>query len=92
MADSLEVKWPVDSITTSTPEIGPRQCLRVPLGQDGDRTGVEYQSELPSTVTPVPRRPWVESYFSRWARVSGEVRSLTATTSTSAPSRRAARR
>ena len=66
-------------------ELVPREGLGIPLGQHGDGTGVEHDGCEPSTVTSLPNRPWVESYRSRWARVSAEVRSLMATTSTSAP-------
>src|SRR5664280_538449 len=46
----------------------------------------------PETSASPAKRPCAESYRRRWHSVSGEVRSLMATTSTSAPIKRAARR
>ena len=83
-AASRLVKMPVDSTTTSTP--------RSPQGRSSglrtDRTlmaSSPTRSTSPSTVTSAPRRPWTESQLSRWAMVSTDPRSLTATTSRPAP-------
>src|SRR3954463_5793674 len=88
---SRSVKMPVDSMTTST--------LRSPHGSAfGSRSANPFMlvdpTAMPSpvTLTSSSRTPWVLSYFRRWALISGEVRSLTATTSTSAPALRAARK
>ena len=84
------VKIPVDSTTTSTPT-----SLHGRLA--GSRSSKTLIS-LPSTVIPSPEaltspgsRPRIESYLSRWAKVALSVRSLTATTSMSAPAASAAR-
>ena len=88
-AASRLVKMPVDSTTTSAP--------RSPQGRSsGLRTdstrSVSPPTEMasPSTLTSAPRGPWTESQASRWAMVSMEPRSLTATISASRPRRRAA--
>ena len=89
-AASRLVKIPVDSTTTSTP--------RSPHGRSSglrtDRTRSESSPTLstsPPTDTSTPRRPWTESWLSRWAMVSMDPRSLTATTSRSVTWFRAAR-
>ena len=90
-ASSRAVKKPVDSITTSTP----RSAQGSAAGSRSERTLIS----LPSTeIEPSPastspgKRPRIESYLSRWARVAGSVRSLTATNSRSAPAACAARK
>src|SRR4051812_2386653 len=90
-AFSPSVKMPVDSMTTSTP--------KSPHGSAfGSRSANTLNSSPPTampspvTLTSSSSRPWVESYLSRWALVSGGTRSLTATMSTSAPDFFAARR
>ena len=81
---------PVDSITTSTP----RSPHGNAFGSRSDSTLKESApTEMPSpvTLTSSSSTPWVLSYFRRWALISGDVRSLTATRSMSAPNRFAAR-
>ena len=88
---SRSVKKPVDSITTSTPRSPQGSCF-------GSRTcstlSVSPSTMMPSSTTWTSdgKVPWTESYFSRWAMVSSEPRSLTATKSRSAPIRLAARK
>ena len=87
---SRSVKMPVDSITTSTP----RSPHGRALGSRSDRTLNESApTEMPSpvTLTSSCSTPWVLSYFRRWALISGDVRSFTATRSMPAPDRFAAR-
>src|SRR5665213_3347121 len=82
-AVSLDVNRPVDSMTTSIP----RSDHGSAFGSRSANTAMGPLSSTrldPSTDTSAPKRPWVESYLSRWAKVSADVRSLTATTSTSA--------
>ena len=74
------VKKPVDSTTTSTPS-SPQGSR---AGSRSDRT----TSSLPSTMmdlsvatTSSKARPWMDSYFSRWAMTGTSPRSLMATTS-----------
>ena len=81
---SREVKMPVLSMTTSTP--------RSPQGSDLGSRSLSTRSSLPSTETPFlvalivfGSTPNTESYLSRCAIWSSEPRSLTATTSMSAP-------
>jgi hypothetical protein len=78
-AESLSVNLPVDSITTSIfsfPQFTPpasgseKTCIFLPL---------TIRKSAPATTSP-GKFPWTESYLSRWARVTGSVRSLMATT------------
>src|SRR5438105_1503022 len=81
-AVAVSRKMPVDSTTTSTPSsfqgsaagslIAPTRIPR-PLTKIAS----------PLAVTSALRLPWMESCFSRWARVFASARSLTATTSIS---------
>src|SRR5579872_3949373 len=83
MAASLVVKRPVDSTTTSTPS-SPHGSA---FGSRSVRTfTVAEPTTKPSSVSSTRwrRRPWVESYWSRWALVSFDVMSFTATSSSSA--------
>src|SRR3954447_119745 len=88
---AASVKRPVDSMTTSAP--------RSPHGSaEGSRSSNALML-LPATVmsfsvydTSPGSRPRIESYFSRWARLLLSVRSLTPTTSMSAPDASAARK
>ena len=76
------VKKPVDSTTTSTPS-SPQGRL---AGSRSESTLTAWPSATnPSSVTSTfsKARPWMESYFSRWAIVGMSPRSLTATTSMS---------
>src|SRR3954452_5980131 len=89
-ASSALVKKPVDSTTTSTP--------RSAQGRAAGSRSESTLMVLPPTLMPSPSAPTSSgstprmlSYFSRWARVSGLVRSLTATISMSLPLAAAAR-
>ena len=78
------MKKPVDSMTTSTPSSphGRSAGLRT------DSTlSTSPSTEMPSAVAAISlgRTPSTESYFSKWAIVSSEPRSFTATKSRSAP-------
>ena len=84
------VKMPVDSTTMSAPTS--------PHGRAAGSRSSKTLIDLPSTVMSVSEattspgsRPRIESYFSRFARLALSVRSLTATTSMSAPEASAAR-
>src|SRR4051812_10934049 len=88
---SRSVKRPVDSITTSAPTS--------PQGRAPGSRSEKTRSSLPSTTRPVSvastvpgKRPRMESYLSRWARVSVSVMSFTPTQSMSAPRAWAARK
>ena len=72
-------------------EVAPRQRRRVALGEDPHGLAVDDDARRRSYVTSPRQRPRIESYLSRWASVLLSVRSLTATTSMSAPEARAAR-
>ena len=88
-ASEREVNRPVDSTTTSTPS----ESHGSAFGSRSERTAIGSPSTtIDASATPMSpsKRPCVESKRSRWARVFGEVRSFTATTSTSAPIDRAA--
>ena len=85
------VKKPVDSSTTSTP--------RSFQGRSAGLRSARILISLPSTTstssltsTSTPRRPIMESYLSKLARVFGSVRSLIATISKPSASARAARK
>src|SRR3954453_8263540 len=89
-ASSALVKKPVDSTTTSTP--------RPPHGRLAGSRSESTLMVLPPTLMPSPsaptssgRTPRMLSYLSRCARVSGLVRSFTATISRSLPLAAAAR-
>src|SRR4051812_11844932 len=89
-ASSALVKKPVDSTTTSTP----RSAQGRAAGSRSESTLMVLPPTLmpsPSAPTSSARTPRMLSYFSRWARVSGLVRSLTATISMSLPLAAAAR-
>ena len=73
-SDAL-VKWPVDSMTMS--------ALTDAQGRFAGSRSAKTLMVLPPTVmvssvceTSKPRRPKIESYFKRWARVALSVRSL----------------
>ena len=90
-APSLEVNTPVDSTTTSTP--------RSPHGSLSGSRSPRTFSTSPSTEIPPSTAeilfgscPSTESYFNRWAMVSREPRSFTATKSMSASIALAARK
>ena len=77
---SASVKRPVDSTTTSIP--------RAPQGKAAGSRSASTLIALPlttiasfSALTSASRMPWIESYLSKWAKVSASVRSLTATIS-----------
>src|SRR4028118_1147641 len=89
-ASSALVKNPVDSTTTSTPR-SPHGRF---AGSRSERTFIAVPPIVmpsPSAVTSSDRTPRMLSYFSRWARTSLLVRSLTATISMSLPLAAAAR-
>ena len=74
---SASVKNPVDSSTTSTP--------KSPQGRLAGSRSAKMRIALPLTTKSSPatsispaKRPWVESYLSRWASVLASVRSLMA--------------
>ena len=84
-AFSRSVNRPVDSITISAPELLPRAGWR---GRARPATAARRRRSmmpLPPTSTMPAKRPWTESYFSRWASVAASSRSLTPTKSMSAP-------
>src|SRR4028119_2523695 len=83
-ATSALVKNPVGSTTTSTPR-SPHGRF---AGSRSDSTFIAVPPIVmpsPSAVTSSDRTPRMLSYFSRWARTSLLVRSLTATISMSLP-------
>ena len=82
-AFSPSVKMPVDSTTTSTPRSDQGRAL----GSRSAKKRTVWPATLipsPTTSTSSPSLPWVESNRRRWAKVSGDPRSFTATTSMSA--------
>jgi len=89
-AATLSVKWPVDSMTMSAPT----SPHAMPAGSWCAKTVMRLPWIViasPSKATP-SRWPETESHSSSVASVRASVRSLTATTSTSASFARAARR
>jgi hypothetical protein len=84
------VKKPVDSMTMSAPT-----DFQSSLAWSRSSKAMIFWSptviESPVWLTSPSRRPRIESYLSRCASVALSVRSLTATTSMSAPAARAAR-
>ena len=84
------VKMPVDSTTTSAPT----SLHGSAAGSRSSNTRIDLPSTVMSSAvatTSPSSRPRIESYFSRWPRLALSVRSLTATTSMSAPAAIAAR-
>src|SRR5437016_9170584 len=80
LAWSASVNLPVDSITTWAP----MDCQLMAAGSFSENTRNGRPSMLmvsPEDLMSCLRFPKMESYFSRWARVAGLVRSLTATNS-----------
>ena len=79
---AASVKRPVDSITISTP----RSAQGICAGSRCENTLIVWPftiSESGVASTSPGKRPYVESYFKRWAFVLVSVMSLTATTSSS---------
>ena len=77
-APSRSVNIPVDSMTTSTPS-----CFQ---GSSAGSFMANTFTGFPATSRPPSRtstfslnRPWIESYFRRWASVGASVMSFTAT-------------
>ena len=75
LASAAFVKWPVDSMTIS--------ALTEAHGRFAGSRSAKTLIVLPPTVivssvwlTSSPRRPKIESYFRRWAKVALSVRSL----------------
>ncbi|CAB4792000.1 unannotated protein [freshwater metagenome] len=80
LASAAFVKWPVDSRTTSAPTAA--------QGSSAGSRSAKIFIVLPPTVmvssvkvTGSPRRPRIESYFKRWAKVALSVRSFIPTIS-----------
>ncbi len=81
-ASARLVNSPVHSSATSTPSLA--------QGRFAGSRSANTRMASPFTLKPVlvtliraSKRPWLESYSSRWAFTSGEPRSLIATTRTS---------
>ena len=87
---SRSVKSPVDSNTTSTPRILPRQLRRVLHRQHLELVACRRRCVSPLAVMSAFRLPRIESYLSRCASVVAFVRSLTATKSMLARAERGA--
>ncbi|CAB4585995.1 unannotated protein [freshwater metagenome] len=91
LASAAFVKIPVDSTTTSTPNL-PQGIL---AGSRSALTAIVFPPtviDVSVKVTALSRRPRIESYLSRWASVSLSVRSFIPTISKSAPDSREALR
>ncbi len=70
-ASARAVKKPVDSITTSTPSSAQGRAAGIALGEHLD-LAVPSTDDRPSLASTAPgKRPRIESYLSRWARVAG---------------------
>ena len=94
LAFSTSVNSPVDSMTTSTPNCFQGNCdgslalttfifWPLTISTSGSvLSGADF-----SDPTVPLNRPWIESYFSRYARLSAGTISPTATTWTSLPTR-----
>src|SRR5689334_2995603 len=82
LAFSASVNFPVDSITTCAPT----DSQLMAAGSFSEKTFMGFPSitmESPVALMSCFKLPRIESYLSKWARVAGLVRSLTATNSIS---------
>jgi len=94
LAFSTSVNRPVDSITTSTPNsfqgnwegsLALTTLIFLPLTTSTSASG-RSAVDFSDPMAPL-KRPWMESYFRRYARLSAGTISPTATTSTSFPTK-----